>query len=107
MRKFVAGVASASIVLVLGAVVPASASPAPASEVTFWSGAFTGEKVSYADPGTDCTDLPFVVHSELNLSSTGIFVHQGKGCTGLALFFPANDIHSFIRFDGGSFRAAG
>ena len=104
MRKLITGVAAAAAVL-LGAAAPASAD-VPSTGLTFWSGAFTGTTTTYATPGPDCVDLPFVVHSELNLTPRTITVYQGKGCTGFALSFPTNDFHSFIGFDGVSFRVA-
>jgi hypothetical protein len=73
----------------------------------FYSGVFTGQSVDYAAPGPGCTTLPFVVHSELNSGDQGIDVYRTPDCTGAALHFPANDIHSFNSFDGLSFRPAG
>ncbi|MGJ6964603.1 hypothetical protein ACSDR0_22075 [Streptosporangium sp. G11] len=105
--KIALGIASAaSLCAVLGAVTPAAADPAPVG-VTFWSGAFTGQPVTYANPSTDCTTLPFTVHSEFNNTDRSILVYKTTDCTGHALTFPANDIHSFIRFDAQSFRAIG
>lgn len=95
---------AASLCAMLGAVTPASADTLP-SGVTFWSGAFTGQTVTYADPGSACITLPFTVHAELNNTSTSIQVYKTTDCTGQALTFPAWDIHSFTGFDGRSFRA--
>ncbi|MFF5247756.1 hypothetical protein ACFY3V_26015 [Streptosporangium sp. NPDC000095] len=98
-------VSAASLCAMLGAVAPASADTPPG--VTFWSGAFTGQSVNYPNPSSDCTTLPFTVHSEFNNSDKSILIYNTTNCTGQALTFPANDIHSFIRFDGQSFRTVG
>jgi hypothetical protein len=95
---------AASLCVMLGIVTPASADTA-SSGVTFWSSAFTGQTVTYADPSTDCTTLPFTVHSEFNNTDASIEVYKTTDCTGQALTFPATDIHSFAGFDGRSFRA--
>ena len=103
----VSGIAAvaAGVGLALGAgVAPASA--APGGDLTFYSGAFTGPSVSYT-PGTACTALPFTVHSELNLSTRSVEVYGTQDCSGPALTFPADDLHSFLTFDGRSFRAVG
>ncbi|WP_437624221.1 hypothetical protein [Sorangium sp. So ce1151] len=103
--KLALGLAGASALCVmLGMAAPASADPPP-SGVTFWSGAFAGQTVNYANPSTGCTTLPFTVHSELNNTSKSIQVYATTDCTGQALTFPASDIHSFTGFDGRSFRA--
>lgn len=103
--KLASGLASvASLSVMLGTVTPASADAA-SSGVTFWSGAFAGRPVTYADPSTDCTTLPFTAHSEFNNTGKSIQVYKTTDCTGQALTFPATDIHSFIGFDGRSFRA--
>ncbi|WP_329084147.1 MULTISPECIES: hypothetical protein [unclassified Streptosporangium] len=105
--KIALGLASAaSLCAVLATAAPAAANSSP-SGVTFWSGAFTGQSVTYANPGTGCTTLPFTVHSEFNNTDTSILVYRTTDCTGQALTFPANDIHSFIGFDGRSFRTTG
>jgi hypothetical protein len=105
MRKIVVGVVAVAAAL-LGTAAPASAD-VPSTGLTFWSGGFTGTTVTYANPGPECVELPFVVHSEFNGTSHPINVYKGKGCTGAALFFPVNDIHGFTGFDGVSFRTAG
>ncbi|AWS46490.1 peptidase inhibitor family I36 protein [Streptosporangium sp. 'caverna'] len=103
--KLALGLASvASLSVILGTVAPASAD-ATSSGVTFWSGAFAGQPVTYADPSADCTTLPFTVHSEFNNTGKSIQVYKTTDCTGQALTFPATDIHSFTGFDGRSFRA--
>jgi hypothetical protein len=102
--KLALGLASvASLSVILGTVTPASADAA-SSGVTFWSGAFAGQSVTYADPSADCATLPFTVHSESNNTGKSIQVYKTEDCTGQALTFPATDIHSFIGFDGRSFR---
>ncbi|GGO30685.1 hypothetical protein GCM10010116_61420 [Microbispora rosea subsp. aerata] len=93
----------ASLALALGSA-PASASSAYTG-LTFWSGYFAGQSVSYANPSTSCTTLPFVAHSEWNQTDKTILVYETTDCTGPALTFPANDIHNFSS-DGRSFRAA-
>lgn len=90
----------------LAVAVPTTASAAD-GDLTFWSGAFTGQTVTYPDAGTGCTTLPFVVHAELNETATGIRVYESTDCTGRALTFPATDVHSFIGFDGRSFEPVG
>lgn len=85
-----------------------TASAADVDDLTFWSDAtFTGQTVTYEEVEAGCTVLPFVVHAELNGTDTGIRVYESTDCTGHALTFPANDIHSFIRFDARSFEPVG
>lgn len=85
-----------------------SASAAGIDDLNFWSEAtFTGQTVSYEQVDAGCTVLPFVAHAELNGTATGIRVYESTDCTGPALTFPANDIHSFIRFDARSFEPVG
>ena len=80
--KLALGLASvASLSVVLGTVAPASADAASPG-VTFWSGAFAGQPVTYADPSTDCTTLPFTVHSEFNNTDASIEVYKTADCTG-------------------------
>lgn len=101
--KFALGLAgAASLALTLGTAAPASAS----SGLTFWSGYFTGQSVSYANPGTSCTTLPFAVHSHLNLTDQSIQLYPTADCTGWSLTFPASDIHNYST-DIRSFRAVG
>ena len=100
--------AMAAALVLSGLLVAApTAAAAEVDELTFWSGAFTGETVSYPDAGTGCTTLPFVAHAELNGTTTGIRVYESTDCTGRALTFPENDIHSFINFDARSFEPVG
>lgn len=101
--------AAAALVLtgLLAAGAP-TASAADIDDLTFWSDAtFTGRTVTYEEVEAGCTVLPFVVHAELNGTDTGIRVYESTDCTGHALTFPANDIHSFIRFDARSFEPVG
>jgi hypothetical protein len=99
-------VVTATAGVLLGAVAPASAAPAEPTGITFWSGAFTGQQVSYPAASESCTALPFAAHAQLNLTETAVNVYSSADCTGFALYFPANDIHSFGR-DGLSYRVAG
>ncbi|MFE5307308.1 hypothetical protein [Isoptericola sp. NPDC056573] len=100
--------AAAGLGLAAGLVASASSAVAaePAGDVTFWASEwFTGESATL--PVTDdCTTLPFVAHAEYNAGSVGIDVYATPDCSGHALHFPANDIHSFVDFDGLSFRAS-
>jgi hypothetical protein len=97
-------VAAATAGVLLGAVAPASA--AEPTGITFWSGAFTGQQVGYPAASESCTTLPFAAHAQLNLTETAVNVYSSADCTGFALYFPANDLHSFGR-DGLSYRVAG
>jgi len=93
----------ASLCAVLGAAAPAAAAD-PGPGVTFWSGAFTGETVTYPAPGTGCTVLPFIAHAEYNNTDKTLRVYQTTDCSGWFYYFPANDIHNFLNFDARSFR---
>ncbi|MFI7616217.1 hypothetical protein ACIBP6_33850 [Nonomuraea terrae] len=95
---------AASLCIALGSAVPASADSG--SGVTFWSGDFTGQSVTLP-ASTACTTLPFTAHSEFNDTDTTIRVYETTDCTGHALAYPPTDIHSFLTFDGRSFRAVG
>lgn len=101
--KTVLGIAGAATVLALGSATPASAA---ASGVTFWSGWFTGQSVTYPNPSTSCTTLPFAARSELNETSKTLLLYTTTDCTGPAITIPATDVHNFTT-DIRSFRAAG
>lgn len=106
MARF--GLRSAAAIAAVAAGMAFAATPATADPtgLTFWAGDFSGTSTSYATPGTDCTALPFVAHSELNQTTSGFRVYESTDCSGPALSFPANDIHSFLGFDARSFQAA-
>ncbi|MFI8527544.1 hypothetical protein ACIGB8_24005 [Promicromonospora sukumoe] len=97
----------AAAALVLGgllAVAAPSASAVPFTEgINFFTGDLTGESVTYSGTVEGCTTLPFIAHSELNYTNTGIRVYESTDCTGPAKTFPGNDLHSFLRFDARSF----
>jgi hypothetical protein len=95
---------AASFGVMLASPTPASAADLP-SGLTFWSGAFTGQTVNYENPSIDCETLPFTAHAEFNNTSKSILVYSTTDCTGQAIGFPAYDIHSFITYNGRSFRA--
>lgn len=99
-------VAALAVTGLLAVAAPAASASVPEG-LTFWSGAFTGQAVTYPDVDAGCTVLPFVAHAELNGTATGIRVYETADCTGPALTFPATDIHSFIGFDGRSFESVG
>jgi hypothetical protein len=107
MRKpavLAAGIAFAgSLALAFGTSVAPAAADA-GSSLTFWSGDFAGQTVTYAAPNASCANLPFTAHAELDNTSEAILVYEGANCTGAALVFPAEDIHSFPDFDGFSYR---
>jgi hypothetical protein len=88
-------VIAATAGVLLGAVAPASAAPAEPTGVTFWSGYFSGQQVSYPVASEDCTVLPFAAHAQMNLTETPINVYTSANCTGGALYFPATDFHNF------------
>ncbi|WP_062345888.1 hypothetical protein [Herbidospora yilanensis] len=91
------------------AAAPASAATGPSGTVNFYADAwFTTQIAAYdaATLGTGCHALPSVAHAEWNDSDVAIQVYATADCTGSALYFPANDIHSFVRFDARSFRIA-
>lgn len=93
--------------LVLGGLlaVSAPASATPFTEgINFFSGDLTGESVTYPGTVEGCITLPFVAHSELNYTDTGIRVYESTDCTGNAKTFPGHDLHSFLRFDARSFQ---
>ena len=100
-------VAAAALVLggllVVAPAASAASDPLPEG-LTFWSGVFTGQTVTYPDVSDGCTVLPFVAHAELNDTATGIVVYESTDCTGRALTFPAGDVHSFTNFDARSFQ---
>jgi hypothetical protein len=96
---------AASLCIALGSVTPASAADWGPG-VTFWSGDFAGRSVTLP-ASTSCTALPFTAHSEYNNTDTRIYVYKTTDCAGSAVSFPAGDIHSFLDFDGRSFRAVG
>lgn len=103
--QIVAGLTIAASALLVGASVTPASAAVPSSGLTFFSGGFTGTTVTYPSPSTGCTVLPFTAHAELNLTSVGITVYRTADCSGAGLFFPADDLHSFVGFDGVSFRA--
>ncbi|MEV4403893.1 hypothetical protein AB0J66_17025 [Actinoplanes sp. NPDC049598] len=111
MRKSaLAAVATAVAGLALFAA-PASASAAPApgtsGTLTLYAGNFDPAQAAvYTSIPTACTVAPFVVHAELNLTTSAFAIYSTADCTGPALTFPAEDIHSFATFAGRSFRAA-
>src|SRR5690606_15123807 len=79
-------------VLALGWAAPVSAA---ASGVTFWSGWFTGQSVTYPNPSTSCTTPPFAARSEPNETSKALLLYTTTDCTGHAIRIPATDIHNF------------
>lgn len=104
-RSAVGIVMAATAGVLLGAVAPASAAPAEPTGLTFWSGNFTGQQVSYPAASENCAALPFAAHAQMNLTSTAVNVYTSTDCTGGALFFPANDFHNFTQ-NGLSYRVA-
>jgi hypothetical protein len=97
----------AAAALVLGGLLAVSmpaASATPFTEgINFFSGDLTGESVTYPGTVEGCVVLPFVAHSELNYTDTGIRIYESTDCTGPAKTFPGQDLHSFLRFDARSF----
>ncbi|MBP2476663.1 hypothetical protein JOF53_005535 [Crossiella equi] len=105
--KLAGVVGTLAVAALLGGAAPASA--APSGDLQFWETAFfTGRSATYpaAKVTQACTTLEFTVHAQLNQTDKAIEIFATPDCTGHALYFPANDIHSFIGFDGKSFRAA-
>lgn len=98
--------AAVAVGMTVGMALAATPATADPTGLTFWTGDFSGKSTSYATPGADCAVLPFVAHSELNQTTTGFRVYESTDCSGPALSFPANDIHSFLTFDARSFQAA-
>lgn len=111
------GTAAASAAMLLGAM-SGTASAAPESTAAancgdsgtlcLWEGAFTGQTVVYANPGTDCVTLPFGVLADLNNTDKSITYYKSTDCSGsAALVMPPLDLHSWTSYGAMySFRAS-